>query len=343
MKSCFLYGACTFLVSVAISGTFGCDRFNGPSGLTQCFLGEPHYSKYQCGMCVTDAYMRQRSSGRHQCRDRTTTYCYYQCMLERYDLDEGPVYDDCLCVANEPLPQPPVLLPPSCYSPDGTDCDWYRQCLSRMYDCTGQANYAIQYGEKYCKIFMEPNVAFSPQALQWIDAVRRCLQVSLVPLIHLCRERPTCENIRTTAFDSHVPCYVSPYQGFSVCVLPVSDWLRLFWTIKGSFVSSAFVETMKASVLVAANCVSYGFRAAFEKILYAVDVLMWGRDINKRAVADGMSDDELAHSIFVRISSSLHWDQQSTVDWYAFAANTSTDTPSTDQSGSELRIQVIGF
>ena len=89
---------------------------------------------------------------------------------------------------------------------------------------------------------------------------------------------------------------------------------------------------MKASAVVAANCRSEGFRTAFENALYSLDVLVWGRGMNK--------DDELAHSIVLRISSYLPWNQRSTVDWYSFAANT-TAIPSADQSGSEMRIQVI--
>lgn len=103
-------------------------------------------------------------------------------MLDKYGIDEGPVYDDCLCDANRPLPQPPVILPPSCYSPDGTDCSWYSQCLARMYDSPGQADYAIQYGEKFCQIYSQSELALSSQGLWWINAVRKCLQVALVPL-----------------------------------------------------------------------------------------------------------------------------------------------------------------
>ena len=332
MKSCFLCVTCLFVVFTAIS--MGCDPHTGPAGVSRCFLGTPDYSKYQCGTCLTDAYIRQRSKGKHACEDTTITYCYYQCMIEKHGLDEGPVYDDCLCEANRPLPQPPVILPASCYSPDGTDCNWYSQCLARMYDCSGQADYAIQYGEKYCKIYRQSQLALSSQALRWIDAVRKCLQVALVPLVHLCQERYTCKSVEKAAFDSHATCYLSPYQGFSVCLLPVSDWLRIFWTIKGSYHTSAFLKTMKSSAVVAANCRSEGFRAAFENALYALDVLVWGRDINK--------DDELAHSIVLDISSSLRWNQRSTVDWYAFAADTSA-IPSAEQSGTEVRIQVIGL
>ena len=175
-------------------------------------------------------------------------------MLERYEFDEGPVYGDCLCDANQQLPQPPVIFPATCYSPDGTDCEWYRQCLAKMFPCTGQAEYAISYGEKFCNLFTQSTLEFSQKALQWIDATRRCLQIKLVPFLHLCRVQPTCEEIKTKAIQSHHPCYVEPYQGFSVCNLSPLDWERIFWTIKSSFVSNVFVETLKTSVSVVASC-----------------------------------------------------------------------------------------
>jgi len=149
------------------------------------------------------------------------------------------------CNASMELPQPSVILPARCYSPDGTDCDWYRDCLHRMFNCTGQAEYAISYGEKICNLYGQREHKFSRKGRQWIDAVRQCLQVSLVPVLHFCRVKPTCEDVKKRAFESHVPCYVHPYQAISICSLPVSDWLRIFWTVKSSFLSSTFVVTLK--------------------------------------------------------------------------------------------------
>ena len=267
-------------------------------------------------------------------------------MIQKYGFDRGPVYDDCLCAPGEPLLQPPVILPPACYSPDGTDCHWYRQCLHKMYDCTGQAEYAISYAEKFCKLYEQSTLQFSQEVLRWIDAVRKCLQVELVHVLHLCQVQPTCEDIKIKAFDSHAPCYTEPYEGFSVCFLSFFDWSRMFWTIKSSFVSSAFVETLKASVLVAANCPDY-WLTELGNNLYSIYAWVSELSIGKRAANDVLSDDELAYAIVLHISSSLHWDQQSTVDWYAFSVNASAiqnslTTPA-DQSERELKIQVISL
>lgn len=247
--------ACLFMVIIAISRILGCSPDTGPAGVTKCLLGTPYYTKYQHGICLSDDYIIQRSSGEHRCRDRTATYCYYPCMLEKYGIDNGPVYDDCLCDATSQLWQPSTILPASCYSPGGMDCDWYRECLHRMINCTGQAEYAISYGETFCNLYEQSKSQFSQEAIRWLDSARKCLQVALVPVLHLCQVKPTCKDIRTKAFNSHVPCYVEPYEGFSVCSLSVSDWINIFMTIKGSFVSSAWVETLQASVLTAGMCV----------------------------------------------------------------------------------------
>jgi len=243
-----------FVVIVDISGTLGCDRSTGPAGLTQCFLGIPYYTKYQYGICLTDAYIIQRSKGQHRCRDRMAAFCFYPCMIEKYGIDRGPVYDECICDATRQLQQPSVILPADCYSPAGMDCDWYRQCLAKMFNCTGPTEYAINYGEKFCNLYEQSKWQLSQKAMQWLDSARKCLQIALVPVLHLCQLQPTCEDIKTKAFDSHVPCYIEPDEGFSVCSLSVSDWINIFLTIKGSFVSSAWLETLKASVITASIC-----------------------------------------------------------------------------------------
>ena len=337
MNSCLFQVACLAFVYFAITGTLGCDPYTGPAGVAHCFLNTPYYSKYQCATCLTNAYITQRSKGQHGCRDRTATYCHYQCMLERYDLDQGPVYDVCLCDPSRPLLQPSVILPAACYSPDGTDCGWYRQCLAKMFPCTGQAEYAISYGEKFCNLYNQSTLHFSQKALQWIDAARKCLQVALVPVLHLCRLKPTCEEIKTMAFDSHVPCYVEPYLGFSVCNLSPVDWARIFWTIKSSFLPGSFVKTFQASLLTAFDC-GVIWSKQLADYLYTLSVKILQNNRTKRDTNGMLSDDELAHAIVLDISSSLQWIEESTIDWYAFAVNTSAflespTTPSADLPG----------
>jgi len=99
MKSFFVSTACLIVVFMAIESKLGCDPHTGPAGLTECYFETPYFSKYQCGTCLTDAYIRQRSRGQHRCRNTRATFCYYPCMLEKYGFDRGPVYNDCVTPA----------------------------------------------------------------------------------------------------------------------------------------------------------------------------------------------------------------------------------------------------
>ena len=345
MNSYVLQAAFLSVVFLAVSGNLhGCDPDTGPAGVVRCFLDPSYDAQYQYGTCHANSYVRQTSKGKHECRDRTSTYCYYQCMLEKHGLYSGSVYEDCRCDPNGSLPQPSVILPTACYSPDGTDCGWYRQCLAKEFPCTGHAEYAINYGEKFCNLYTNSRLHFSRRALQWINATRKCLQVALVPVLHFGPAKPTCEEIKTIAFESHVPCYVEPHRGLSICNLSLADWVRVFWTIKSSFLPPTFAETLKASVEVLTDC-GIVWSTQLSKYGYAVSVQLEER-INGQAVGDMLSDDELAHAIVLDISSSLQWSQDSTIDWYAFAVNTSAfmespTTSSADRRGRELTIQVI--
>ena len=150
---------------------------------------------------------------------------------------------------------PSVVLPADCYNPDGMDCGWYRQCLAKMFPCTDQSEYAISYGEKFCNLYEDSKSRFSRNGVRWLDAARKCLQVALVPVLYLGEVLPSCEDVRRTAFDSHVRCYVEPRQGVSVCDLSLSDWANIITTVRSSFLSSAWLETLKASVSTVGLCV----------------------------------------------------------------------------------------
>lgn len=66
-----------------------CDPYSGPSGGVECVLLDPYYSEYQWATCLTDEYIRTKSGGNHVCRSSYVTYCYYQCMVELNNIDEG--------------------------------------------------------------------------------------------------------------------------------------------------------------------------------------------------------------------------------------------------------------
>jgi hypothetical protein len=70
-----------------------------------------------------------------------------------------------------------------------------------------------------------------------VDGVRKCLQVSLVPLLRPW-SNPTCQEIRKKAFASHTPCYLNhaDINVPSVCDLDCIEYYKIFFIIKGAFI-----------------------------------------------------------------------------------------------------------
>ena len=235
--------ALTFMLLLAIQSgwTARCDKRFGKAGTVECIQSRRYNNEYQWATCLTNAYIQQKSSQEHICSDRNATYCWYQCMIETYGKNSGSVTKDCSCTPSDPTTNPYTLtpttsLPPECYSPSGDSCDWYRNCLERKYPCEATSNgYAIKYAEHFCRLYGKSFASFSATGRKWVNGVRKCLQVSLVPLLRPWAN-PTCGEIRKKAFASHTPCYLNPDKDVpSVCDLDCSDYYEIFWTIKGSF------------------------------------------------------------------------------------------------------------
>lgn len=77
------------LVSVITLTYADCNRYTGPTGVLECVDTYPYYTGYQWATCLTNTYIQLVSNGRHICRDETARYCWYQCMIERYNLEGG--------------------------------------------------------------------------------------------------------------------------------------------------------------------------------------------------------------------------------------------------------------
>lgn len=236
-------------------------RSNSDVGGTECVLLTPYYSQYQWATCLTEDYIIRRSNQMHVCRGRVAI-CWYQCMLEFYNMEQGLVNNGCRCSPGNTTTEAPTdNLPPHCYSPRGEDCSWYRECLERRYQCEGTDHgYAIEYADKFCNLFSNNYNDFSANGRAWVDGVRKCLQVALVPSL-----RPwvmkTCEDIRRDAFKSHPPCYLTPGSGApGICELWCLDVWRAFWLVnfEGGALSSAPIETGRQMLSVMAGCFNWG-------------------------------------------------------------------------------------
>ncbi|KAL9982549.1 hypothetical protein ACROYT_G004606, partial [Oculina patagonica] len=253
----------TFLLLYVVQSGLAaqCDRDVGPAGPAECVHLPRYGNQYQWATCVTNAYMQQQSGHKHVCVDRSATYCWYQCMLEVHGESWGSVTDDCSCELNNSTSSPYTVspttsLPPECYSPSGDSCNWYRNCLEKKYPCEATSNaYAIKYAETFCKLYDDRYSVLSEDAKKWVDGVRKCLQVALVPLMRPWNN-PTCEEIRETALATHTPCYLNPGKDVpSICDLGYLQYWKIFWTIKLSFfVLDTAWESIKGFWNIAKTC-----------------------------------------------------------------------------------------
>ena len=104
-----------------------------------------------------------------------------------------------------------TALPSTCPDPVASaaafqDCSFYPSCLETTFEC-GPESYPIGYGDKYCNRFLDSIDMFSPEGQDWINGTLTCLKGALVPDV----QDPTgvtCDDVETTAFDSHVQCYI---------------------------------------------------------------------------------------------------------------------------------------
>ncbi len=222
-------------------------------GTVECVLLTPYYSEPQWATCLTHQYIQQKSNQRHICRGYAPI-CWYQCQLEVHGNENGAVFDDCRCSMDEEVPDRD--LDQSCYSPSGDSCSWYRQCLAERYsECIGtEDDYAIKFAEKFCNLYN--TIEVSETGNRWVNAVRKCLQVALVPLLRPWVDE-TCSGIRARAFQSHPQCYLQPEpQAPSICDLPIGDCLKIFWLIFNNLeFDSAIVETGSQMLQVAGGCI----------------------------------------------------------------------------------------
>ncbi|XP_031555157.1 uncharacterized protein LOC116292059 [Actinia tenebrosa] len=147
-------------------------------------------------------------------------------------------------------------LPPQCFKPSGSSCDWYRDCLDKKYPCEASGYpYALAYADKFCKLYDTRKSLFSPEEWKWVSGVRKCLQEALVPVLRQ-TTKATCKEIRKKGFESHAPCYLKPDKNIpSICDLGCDVYFKVFKVIKGSFTSfNTAWEVIKAMWFIAKKC-----------------------------------------------------------------------------------------
>ena len=150
----------------------------------------------------------------------------------------------------------------------------------------------------------------------------------LRPYVHT-----NCKKIKEFAFDTHTPCYLDPYPGEpSICDLNPLDWGRVFWTIKGGFVS-ATIPSLRGMYEVSVGCgkemldniVSPIKNAGMRLFNLIIEKVMTSRCsgshcITKRSVS---TEYDMTNSIAQQLARQLHWGKNG-IQWFAFVQNGST-------------------
>lgn len=315
-----------------------CSKNAGPSGTIECIQISRYNNEYQWATCLTDTYIKAKSGTEHRCSDETAAYCYYQCMLELYDVNSGPVEGCCKCQQGQEYTSTDLTLPSSCYSPSGTDCGWYENCLEKKYKCKGtDDDYAMEFAIKFCKLYNEYFSWFSSRAQIWVNSVRKCLQVALVPIIRpWCTK--SCKEIKQIAFDSHVPCYVRPNRqdlSISICNLNRINLFIVFWTIKSSLVmKGAVIETLNGVIMTFKDCAVQFLDSLFTDVnSLLTDVKAFSIEIftkiqslfrrRRRALSDFTDVLTLANRIADSIANKLRWSEQGILWFSSVDSNTS--------------------
>ena len=100
---------------------------------------------------------------------------------------------------------------------------------------------------------------------------RKCLQVSLAPLLRECNSNITREFIQDRAFKSHDCCYLggaeyTPRGTPSICDVSVKDWFTVFITINDAFLQSEAKETFRSVLNVGFNCFKKYTSIAYQRV-----------------------------------------------------------------------------
>ncbi|VDI31811.1 Hypothetical predicted protein [Mytilus galloprovincialis] len=252
-------------------------------------------------------------------------------MAEVHSKDNGPVSPDCSCSYGEQHKESNLTLQPRCYSPSGTDCTWYQDCLEEKYKCSGSKDeYAMTFATKFCNLYTEHYGKFTTDGQTWVNAVRKCLQVTLVPILRPWRSL-SCKEIKELAFDSHVPCYVHPNDkipGVSICNLGPSDIFSVFWTLKSSILMSvdSSLKTINGFWKTIKQCAffkSYSFDGDIRNIQMTVEhegfeVIRRRRSVSEKSI-------RLSNDIVDHIAKQLNWDKKGIV-WFSYDDNSTSIT-----------------
>lgn len=114
--------------------------------------------------------------------------------------------------------------------PDISECEAYRHRSDQL-QCT-EEDYFINFGERYCQIFVEKNHRFTNYGQEVLAFLRSCLIQSMES-----DDNMTCENAKELAQEHHYGCYME--SGY--CSLGLYDRVQLGWIVKYEFFDPGFL------------------------------------------------------------------------------------------------------
>ncbi|CAC5403949.1 unnamed protein product [Mytilus coruscus] len=186
----------------------------------------------------------------------------------------------------------------------------------------------MTFATKFCNLYTEHYGKFTTSGQTWINAVRKCLQVTLVPVLRPWRSL-SCKEIKELAFKSHVPCYVHPDEkrpGISICNLGPLDFFSVFWTVKSSLVMSvdSSLETINGFWNTMKQCTffkSYSFDGDIRNIQMTVEHEGVEGVRGRRSVPE--ESIRLSNDIVDHIAKYLNWYKKGVV-WFSYDDNSTS-------------------
>lgn len=299
--------------------TCTCDEYIGPPGKYDCVQLPKYGNIPQWATCLSNDYIRAKSHGRdkhYECVSNSTAFCWFQCMCETYGKCEGgEVYGDCVCDSDDKFDttmSSQLALPSWCFSPDGKMCSWYRECLQELYPCKEHdAENSVTYAKAFCELYSKHQTELNPTGQRWVDVVRSCLQIELVPIF-----RPwatgACDRIKTQAFASHGKCYGAQTTNVSFCSLNLHDQLTIFWTVKGAF-SDGFVEPVNSLWDMFFECVTRRQPSVDSEGYYMALLQIFVR----KSTFFAENNDRYAGQILDAIAKQQKWEQTG-ISWFGY-------------------------
>ncbi|KAK3104594.1 hypothetical protein FSP39_005827 [Pinctada imbricata] len=196
-----------------------CDR--SMEGYTNCMS---YADDYQWAVCLSDAKIQSLSKSEHYCRDRSTGYCWYPCMLLMTSKETFNVQKACKCDKDsDTLRKSAVDV--DCYFPQTDKCDWYGRCTSST--CFTDLATEVSILEDICSTFLRIKHKLSVYGNFFIQGVDMCLKKALHTLVYP-GSNIKCNEIKREFYSKLSHCLTISDSALNIQELESSDFVLLY-------------------------------------------------------------------------------------------------------------------